>query len=45
MVWSVLKPLMLFAVMYVVFVKFLKFSVALKWWCSRRFLSGKWRQI
>ena len=26
MVWSVLKPLMLFAVMYVVFVKFLKFS-------------------
>lgn len=25
-VWSVLKPLMLFAVMYVVFVKFLKFS-------------------
>ena len=26
MVWSVLKPLMLFAVMYVVFVKFLEFS-------------------
>ena len=26
MVWSVLNPLMLFAVMYVVFVKFLKFS-------------------
>ena len=26
MVWSVLKPLMLFAVMYVVFLKFLKFS-------------------
>lgn len=26
MLWSVLKPLMLFAVMYVVFVKFLKFS-------------------
>lgn len=26
MIWSVLKPLMLFAVMYVVFVKFLKFS-------------------
>lgn len=26
MAWSVLKPLMLFAVMYVVFVRFLKFS-------------------
>ena len=25
-IWSVLQPLMLFAVMYVVFVKFLKFS-------------------